>query len=156
MLIRPSGRSTDFITPSFGYGCLYNCSYCYMKRHRAEGLTVATNTGDILTAINNHAYFTPVEIDKLNKLADHVILVGHLKDKVVDKKGTEVVVKDLDLTGKLKQITCSRADAIGYISRDKGETIISFDSLLDVTGGTRCPHLIGKTMPLVWSNIFID
>jgi len=61
MLIRPSGRSTDFITPSFGYGCLYNCSYCYMKRHRAEGLTVATNTGDILTAINNHAYFTPVE-----------------------------------------------------------------------------------------------
>ena len=59
-------------------------------------------------------------IDKLNKLADHVILVGHLKDKVVDKKGTEVVVKDLDLTGKLKQITCSRADAIGYISRDKG------------------------------------
>ena len=61
MLIRPSGRSTDFITPSFGYGCLYNCSYCYMKRHRPTGLTVATNTGDILTAINNHAFFTPVD-----------------------------------------------------------------------------------------------
>lgn len=26
--IRPSGRSTDFIAPSFGYGCLYNCTYC--------------------------------------------------------------------------------------------------------------------------------
>ena len=26
--IRPSGRSTDFISPSFGYGCLFNCSYC--------------------------------------------------------------------------------------------------------------------------------
>ena len=61
MLIRPSGRSTDFISPSFGYGCLYNCSYCYMKRHRDKGLTIATNTGDILTAINNHAYFTPVD-----------------------------------------------------------------------------------------------
>ena len=61
MLIRPSGRSTDFITPSFGYGCLYDCSYCYMKRHRPTGLTVATNTGDILTAINNHAFFTPVD-----------------------------------------------------------------------------------------------
>jgi len=61
MLIRPSGRSTDFISPSFGYGCLYNCSYCYMKRHKDKGLTVATNTGDILTAINNHAYFTPVD-----------------------------------------------------------------------------------------------
>lgn len=59
--IRPSGRSTDFISPSFGHGCLYNCSYCYMKRHKPKGLSVATNTGDILTAINNHAYFTPVD-----------------------------------------------------------------------------------------------
>ena len=61
MLIRPSGRSTDFISPSFGYGCLYNCSYCYMKRLKDKGLTVASNTGDILTAINNHAFFTPVD-----------------------------------------------------------------------------------------------
>ena len=59
--IRFSGRSTDFISPSFGYGCLYNCSYCYMKRHKPKGLSVAVNTGDILTAVNNHAYFTPVE-----------------------------------------------------------------------------------------------
>jgi len=28
MLIRPSGRSTDFISPSFGHGCLYQCAYC--------------------------------------------------------------------------------------------------------------------------------
>lgn len=28
MLIRESNRSSDYITPSFGYGCLYNCSYC--------------------------------------------------------------------------------------------------------------------------------
>ncbi len=28
MIIRPSGRSTDFISPSFGHGCLYDCSYC--------------------------------------------------------------------------------------------------------------------------------
>lgn len=28
MIIRPSGRSTDFIAPSFGFGCLYSCSYC--------------------------------------------------------------------------------------------------------------------------------
>ncbi len=58
--IRFSGRSTDFISPSFGYGCLYNCSYCYMKRHKPDGLSIAKNTGDILTEINNHAYFTPV------------------------------------------------------------------------------------------------
>lgn len=59
--IRESGRSTDFITPSFGHGCLYDCSYCYMKRHKPDGLTIAKNVGDILTEVNNHAYFTPVD-----------------------------------------------------------------------------------------------
>lgn len=57
MIIRPSGRSSDYITPSFGYGCLLNCTYCYMKRHKDEGLTIARNTNDILTEINNHAFF---------------------------------------------------------------------------------------------------
>lgn len=71
MVIRPSGRSTDFISPSFGYGCLYNCSYCYMKRHLEEGLTIATNPEDILTAINNHAMFAVV--DKPNQTHDTFI-----------------------------------------------------------------------------------
>jgi spore photoproduct lyase len=61
MVIRPSGRSTDFISPSFGHGCLYNCTYCYMKRHKAEGLSVATNISDILTEINSHAMFAVVD-----------------------------------------------------------------------------------------------
>jgi spore photoproduct lyase len=61
MKIRESGRSSDYITPSFGYGCLFNCTYCYMKRHLSEGLSIASNTGDILSAINNHAFFTVVD-----------------------------------------------------------------------------------------------
>lgn len=59
--IRTSGRSTDFISPSFGHGCLYDCSYCYMKRHKPTGLSIATNSEDILTSINNHAYFACVD-----------------------------------------------------------------------------------------------
>jgi len=70
MKIRPSGRSTDFIAPSFGHGCLYNCSYCYMKRHKPEGLTIATNPMDILTAINNHVWFADVE--KPNQTGDYI------------------------------------------------------------------------------------
>lgn len=59
MLIRPSGRSTDFISPSFGHGCLYNCTYCYMKRHKAEGLSIpdSASVSKILTEINSHAMF---------------------------------------------------------------------------------------------------
>ncbi len=64
-IIRESGRSTDYISPSFGFGCVYNCSYCYMKRHKPKGLDIARNTGDILTAINNHVYFA--EVDKPNQ-----------------------------------------------------------------------------------------
>jgi spore photoproduct lyase len=70
MIIRPSGRSTDFISPSFGHGCLYNCSYCYMKRHKPEGLSVATNTMDILTEINSHVWFADVE--KPNQTGDFI------------------------------------------------------------------------------------
>jgi len=57
MKIRPSGRSTDYISPSFGHGCLYDCSYCYMKRHKHTDLSIAKNPGEILTAINSHVYF---------------------------------------------------------------------------------------------------
>ena len=71
MVIRPSGRSTDYISPSFGHGCLYNCSYCYMKRHKVEGLDVATNTMDILTEINSHCAFADVE--KPNQTHDEYI-----------------------------------------------------------------------------------
>jgi spore photoproduct lyase len=71
MQIRPSGRSTDFIAPSFGYGCLFNCGYCYMKRHKPEGLSVAKNIHDVLTAIDHHSWFA--DIDKPNQTHDHYI-----------------------------------------------------------------------------------
>lgn len=56
MIIRESGRSSDFITPSFGYGCLYKCTYCYMRRHVKNGLTIAKNTEEIIDAIARHLW----------------------------------------------------------------------------------------------------
>ena len=85
-----------------------------------------------------------------------MILVGHLKDKMLDKKGKEVSSKDLDLTGKIKQITCANADAIGYIYRESDNTMISFNSMNDITAGSRCDHLKGQDMKLDWTQIFID
>lgn len=58
--IRYSGRSTDYISPSFIFGCGYQCAYCYMRRHKPKGWNYATNTGDILTAINNHVWTADV------------------------------------------------------------------------------------------------
>jgi len=59
MLIRESGRSSDFITPSFGHGCLFKCSYCYMRRHKKSGLTIANNDDDIINAIILHNWNLP-------------------------------------------------------------------------------------------------
>ena len=95
-------------------------------------------------------------LNRLNSLADHVILVGHLKDRVIEKKGKEVTAGDLDLTGKIRGITCANADAIGYIFREEDKTMISFDAGQDINAGSRCDHLKGQVMELDWTNIFID
>lgn len=54
MKIVESGRSTDYLSPSFGHGCLYQCHYCYMRRNIPRGLNIAQNTEDILYAIDDH------------------------------------------------------------------------------------------------------
>ena len=59
--IKVSGRSSDYITPSFIFGCGFECSYCYCKRHVTEGVTIASNTSELLDAVNSHAYFCDVE-----------------------------------------------------------------------------------------------
>ena len=92
----------------------------------------------------------------LSKLADHVIFVGHLKDKYLTKNGKEVKANDLSLSGKLREIACANADAIGYVYRGDNTTKISFDSTNDDTAGSRCEHLRGMDAPLDWSKIFID
>ena len=61
LVIKESGRSTDFITPSFGHGCLFNCTYCYMKRNKHEGLSVAENIDEILRKVDKHCQTEGVE-----------------------------------------------------------------------------------------------
>ncbi len=95
-------------------------------------------------------------IDALSTLADHVIFVGHLKDKVVDLGGKEVSSKDLDLTGKVRNITCAGADAIGYIYRKDGKTQITFKSSEEVTCGSRCDHLRGQEFEFDWNKIYLN
>lgn len=92
------------------------------------------------------AFFKWIKI--CDKLADNVILVGHIKDKYVNDNGKEVVINALDLTGKIGPIMASMSDAIGYVYRNKEkETIMSFgDTQSEV--GSRCAHLKGKDIVL--------
>ncbi len=141
--------------------CESEAKQIYMKTPMGKNFEQKNPGASVLSLPNGAGYLYlriayKKWIDRLNTLADHIILVGHLKDKMLEKKGKEVAVKDLDLTGKIKQITCANADAVGYIYREDEETMISFNSMDDITAGSRCHHLKGKTMPLNWSEIFID
>jgi len=73
------------------------------------------------------------------------ILVSHTKDSSINKQGKDLAAKDLALTGKIKQITCAGADAIGYMYRNPqnvNQTILSFKTHeQDLATGARPAHL---------------
>jgi hypothetical protein len=77
--------------------------------------------GDNVTTLANGAGYLYIRqaffqvIDFIDTLAPHIILSGHIKDKVVDDKGEMVMSANIDLTGKIKSLICANADAIGYM-----------------------------------------
>ena len=128
--------------------------------------------GTILNMPNGAGYpwlreaFTKV-VDYIKSWAPRIILVGHVKDVVLDKSGSEFTALDLDLTGKLKRITSSQSDAIGYLFRKGTKNIISFKTTDEISCGARPDHLRNKEVLLsevdsddklitYWENIFID
>jgi hypothetical protein len=85
-----------------------------------------------------------------------LILVAHLREKVLGTAGKEVASKDIELTGKIRTIVCSLADTVGYVYRGDSGIMVNFQGKEDVVCGSRCEHLKGQNMPLDWSKIFID
>jgi hypothetical protein len=125
-----------------------------LKRYRETPMGRNFDGEDVLTLDRGAGYYYMriayrEALDKIKKLANNIILIGHLKDTVLTKNGKEVSAKDIDLTGKLKQITCADADAIGYLYRgDNSETIINFKGSDEVLCGARCPQLKGKEIKI--------
>jgi len=88
------------------------------------------------------------------KVCPNIILVGHVKDKALNENGTELNVKDLDLTGKLGRILSASSDAICYVYRntESGDLMANFGDMNSVLCGARMPHLSGKTLLLSTKN----
>lgn len=91
-------------------------------------------------------------IDMFRELCEEFILVGHTKDKLVNKEGEELSEMQLDLAGRLSDIICGEADAIGYVYRKKNQTLISFQGGENNIVEARAPHLRGKTVVIAESN----
>ena len=91
-------------------------------------------------------------IDMFRDLCDNFILIGHLKDKMINKEGEELSEMSLDLVGKLANIICGEADAVGYVYRKKNKTHISFEGGDNSVREARAPHLRGKNIVIAESD----
>ena len=99
--------------------------------------------------------------------APYTIFVGHVKDIVLEKNGANFSSLDLDLTGKLKRIAASNADAIGYLYRKGDKNILSFKTTNDISSGARPTHLRNEEFVISeitekggyathWEKVYID
>lgn len=103
--------------------------------------------------------------DKICMLSPKTIFVAHVKDKLVSTNLTDTVTtREINLTGKVKDIVASKVDTIMYGYREGNKFMVSFSG----EDGTRCPYLSGKTMMLTesdesgniitnnWNEIFVE
>jgi hypothetical protein len=130
---------------------------------------------DILTLPNGAGYYWlrkgfETIYNEFNGLFEEcLILLGHVKNAAINKAGKELSARDINLTGKLKQIVSADADAIGYLYRDKdgNKNILSFKSSThDIATGARPPHLRNQefviselnednTVTAYWEKVFL-
>ena len=127
--------------------------------------------GNILNLPNGAGYAYTREamtrvIEFIKTLAPRIILVGHIKDTMLEKAGAEFTSSDLDLTGKVKRIISSQSDAIGYLYRKGNQNILSFATSDSVACGARPEHLRNAEIVLSemvdgnlvthWDKVYID
>ena len=91
-------------------------------------------------------------IHMFQPLCDTLILVCHTKDKQIKKNDEETTEMAVDLAGKLGDIICGEADAIGYVSRQDNKTLISFKGGDNNIKGSRPLHLREKIFQVAESD----
>lgn len=112
---------------------------------------------DILKLPNGAGYMYLREaFEKVRKmfqdLCESFILICHCKDSMINKEGKEISEMSIDLAGKLGRITMAAADAIGYVYRNKNQTIVNFNGGGDTICEARAPHLRGKEVVIAESD----
>lgn len=80
----------------------------------------------------------------------NLVVTGHVRDKNLTEGGTELVVKQLDLSGNTSNVLAANSDGIAYLYRDTetGDLMANFGDMNSVLTGSRIPHLAGKTIQL--------
>lgn len=96
-------------------------------------------------------------IDRLSRICENLILISHIKEKLLNKGGIDVTIRDIALAGKLGQIVCAKCDVIGYIYREPGKTVpmVSFETFDNAIMGARFPRLAGQKFEFDWNRIYV-
>lgn len=106
-------------------------------------------------------------IKKLEENCHCLILLGHVRDKLVEVQGEEIEERGLKMTGILGSILCSEVDAVGYMYREDGNTLINFKASKSTVSESRAKHLSNKVITVItsdeegnpivsWDEIFIE
>jgi hypothetical protein len=149
------------------------CLPLALKLYKMTPMGKSFDGTNVLTLPNGGGYLYLREayemmLDVVESAFERVVLCGHIKDKMIDKAGKEVSAKDIDLTGKIRQITCANADAIGYLYREGNTNILNFQTTEEVICGARPLHLRNKKIVIseydekadklttYWSKVYID
>ena len=133
------------------------CLSYAVQLYKATPMGKTYNGTDVRTLPNGSGYMYLQQavrkvIDMFRDLCDNFILIGHLKDKMINKDGEEMSEMSLDLVGKLANIICGESDAVGYVYRKKNETRISFEGGGNSVREARAPHLRGQNIVLAESD----
>lgn len=116
---------------------------------RVNGKPVPDPKADVRTLPNGSGYLylrkaLKEVIHMFRDYCETLILVCHVKDKQIQMNGAESTELVVDLAGKLGDIICGEADAVGYIYREGNKTIMSFEGGEGHIREARPIHLRGK------------
>lgn len=123
----------------------------------ANGKSIVDPKADVRQLPNGSGYLyirnaLKEMIHMFQPLCDTLILVCHTKDKQIRKNDEETTEMAVDLAGKLGDIICGEADAIGYVSRQDNKTLISFKGGDNNIKGSRPIHLREKIFEVAESD----
>ena len=161
-------------TSKFEEWCETDATKEYKKSNQGKNFT-----GDNVLTLTSSDGFSPGYLwlresfkkgmIRLLQCAPHIILIAHMRDKMLrststdkGKTDTETASKDIDQSGKIKAMMCAGADAIGYIYRTANQdgseqTLrVNFKTHEFVNNGGRAQHLIQQDMKFDWSKIYLD
>ena len=122
-----------------------------------DGKPVNDPNADVRTLPNGSGYLYLRQavkkiIDMFKPLCETLILITHVKDKTIMRNNAEMSEMSIDLAGKLGDIICGEADAIGLVYRDKNKTYVSFEGGDNVIREARPKHLRGKKFEVITSD----